>query len=587
MREQPTERPPVGLGRVLRLFVPYRSRLLTVLVLVMGGSLLALIPPFLLRELLDVALPQRRTGLLTVLAAGMLAVVVAGTSLSVLQTYMSAVLGQRVMDDLRNAVYAHLQRMSLAFFTVSRTGELQSRIANDIGAMQATVTGTATSVVSSTTTVVSSLVALLLLSWKLTIISVLTVPVFVWISRRVGSERRELTLKRQQLVGVMSSMIEETLSVSGFLLGRTMGRTRTLENEFAGRSAELSDLSIRSSMAGRWRQSVISIIMAAMPIAIYWTAGYVGSEGGHSVSIGTLIAFTTLQQGLFGPSISLLQTGVAVQSSLALFGRVFEYLDMPVEVAEPAKPVPLGKISGHLRFEQVSFSYATSDPVLEGIDIDIPPGGHLAVVGATGAGKTTLGYLVPRLYDVSGGRITIDGVDIRDLGFSTLASAVGVVSQEIHLFHTTIADNLRFAKPGATDEELVEAAKAAQIHHMIAGLPDGYETLVGERGYRFSGGEKQRLAIARTILRNPPILVLDEATSALDTQTENAIQKALDALSAGRTTITIAHRLSTIRAADQIIVLDSGRIVERGTHEALIDRRGRYAKLAAAGPGIV
>jgi len=568
----------VSLRRIVRLFAPYRVRLAAVFALIVMSASVSLVPPFLLREILDVALPHSRAGLLTVLAAGMLVLVMASNAIGVLQSYLSLTVGQDVMNDLRNAVYAHLQRMSLAFFTRTRTGEVQSRIANDIGSMGSTVTTVATTIVGSVTTVGGSLAAMIVLNWRLTIVSLLMLPVFAWISRRVGNERRAITLQRQQQLALMSTLVEESLSVSGFILGRVLGRSGTLNDEFAAQSQTLTGLTVRSAMAGRWRQSSIQIIMAAMPITIYWVAGITAGHGRLSISIGTLVAFTTLQQGLFSPSVQLLQAGIAVQSSLALFERVFDYLDLPIDIPEPARPVPLPSARGHVRFEQVDFSYG-DEQILHGIDIDLPPGGHLAVVGATGAGKTTLGYLVSRLYEVTAGRVTIDGIDVRDLAFTTLAAAVGVVSQDTHLFHTTIAGNLRFARPDATEAELIAAATDAQIHDLITSLPDGYDTIVGERGYRFSGGEKQRLAIARTMLRSPPVLVLDEATSSLDTQTEHAVQQALDALSAGRTTITIAHRLSTIRNADQIIVLDRGRIMERGTHLDLLARHGHYSRL--------
>jgi ATP-binding cassette, subfamily B, bacterial len=573
----PSKARRAGLGRrVARLFAPYRLRLGTVLGMIVVSAAISMVSPFLLRAVLDTAIPQRDTTLLAWLVGGMIAVAVITGVIGVGQTWLSNLVGQRVMHDLRSQVFRHLQRLSLAFFTRTRTGEIQSRIANDIGGVQNVVTTTATSIASNLTTVIATVIAMFLLDWRLAVFSLALLPVFVGISRRVGRQRKAITKVKQGAMADISSLVQESLSVSGVLLGKTMGRTGELADRFEGESAGLADLEVRSRMAGRWAMATVQTSFAVMPALVYLFAGLSPS----AVSIGTLVAFTTLQTRLFFPVGSLLNVGVELQTSTALFDRVFEYLDLPVDIVPGTRT--LDHPRGDVRYDDVSFTYsAEGDRILDGIDLEIPAGTRTAIVGETGSGKTTLGYLAARLYDPVGGTVSIDGVDVRELRSDALAATVGVVSQETYLFHASVRENLRFAKPSATDEEVEAAARAARIHDVVARLPEGYDTVVGERGFRFSGGEKQRIAIARTILRNPPVLVLDEATSALDVQTERAVEEALEGLAEGRTVIVIAHRLSTVRAADQIVVLDAGRIVERGTHDDLLALGGRYADMVA------
>src|SRR5688572_21152910 len=563
------------LRRIAALFRPYRARLAGVLGLIVLSSALGSVPAFLIKEVFDTALPDRDLRLLNVLVAVMIAIAIVTGVLGVVQTLLSNQVGQRVMHDLRTSVYKHLQRLSLAFFTRTRTGEVQSRLANDIGGVQQVVTSTATSIVSNVTTVLATVVAMFVLDWRLTLFALALLPLFVWLTKRVGDQRRKVAKVRQESMADISSLVQESLSVSGILLGKTMGRAGELATRFENESARLADLEVRSRMTGRWMMASIQTSFAVMPALVYLFAGHYAG----AVSIGTVIAFTTLQARLFFPIGSLLGVGLEVQTSLALFDRVFEYLDQEVDIEPGTKT--LERPRGDVVFDGVWFRYDDAAWTLQDVSFDVPAGSKTALVGETGSGKTTAGYLVARLYDVTRGAVTIDGIDVRELTFESLARAVGVVSQETYLFHASVRDNLRFARPDASDEEVEEAARAAQIHELIAGLPDGYETVVGERGYRFSGGERQRIAIARTILRNPPILVLDEATSALDTQTERLVQSALERLAEGRTTIAIAHRLSTIRAADQIVVLDRGRVAEIGTHTELLAAGGRYAALVS------
>jgi len=569
-------------GRILALFRPYRMRLGAVLALIVVSAGVSMLNPFLLRAALDVGIFKHDSTVLTLTVLGMIGVAIFSAASGVWQTYMSNQVGQRVMHDLRDAVYRRLQRMSLAFFTRTRTGEVQSRIANDIGGLESVLTNTATSIAQNVTTVIAAVVAMFLLDWRLAAISLVFVPPSVWMVRRVGRIRRRITSEQQRRLADMSALVAESLSVSGILLGKTMGRGDDLANRFTGESKDIADLEVRSRMAGRWMMATIQFAFAAQPAIIYWLAGqsFVGS-----ITIGTVVAFTTLQTRLLFPIQSLLGVQADVSASLALFDRIFEYLDLPVEIEEAPSPVTLrpDEVLGNVAFEDVWFRYGSAEEddrwTLRDINLVVPAGTRTAIVGETGAGKTTLGYLVARLYEPQRGRVTIDGVDVRDVSMQSLAATVGVVSQETYLFHASVRENLRFARPEASDEEIEAAARTAHIHDLISSLPEGYDTIVGERGYRFSGGEKQRMAIARTILRNPPVLVLDEATSSLDTQTEAAIQAELETLSHGRTTITIAHRLSTVRDADQIVVLDQGRIVERGTHEHLLEEGGLYAAL--------
>jgi ATP-binding cassette subfamily B protein len=568
-----------NLHRVGRLFRPYWRRLTGLLALIVIAAGLGVVPAFLLKRVLE-AIQENDTRSLSINAGAMIAIAVVTGALGVVQTLVSNQVGQRVMHDLRAAVFRHLQRLSLAFFTRTRTGEVQSRISNDIGGVQNVVTNTATSIASNVTTVAATVVGMFILDWKLALFALALIPVFALLTRRVGNERRRIAKTTQETLADISSQVQESLSVSGILLGKTMGRGAELADRFESDSLRLAELEVRQRMAGRWVMASIQTSFAIMPAAVYWFGGLLLAHGSTAVSVPMLVAFTTLQTRLFFPVGSLLGVGLDVQTSLALFDRIFEYLDQRVDIFEKPDALERGK-PGDVVFDHVWFRYGEHEWTLEDVSFTVDAGTTTALVGETGSGKTTLAYLAARLYDVDRGSVSIGGVDVRDLSFKALSDLVGVVSQETYLFHASIAENLRYAKPDATDEELVAAAEAARIDHVIAALPEGYDTVVGERGYRFSGGEKQRIAIARTILRNPPILVLDEATSSLDTETERLVQEALDRLSEGRTTIAIAHRLSTVRDADQIVVLDRGRVVEIGRHEELLARGGRYALLVS------
>lgn len=578
------EESPVSLRRIGALFAPYRWQITVVVALIVASSAISLANPFLVREVIDRAIPEQNVTLLVWAVVAMLTITVATAVFGVVQTWISTTVGQRIMHNLRTRVFTHLQRQSLGFFTRTRGGEVQSRLTNDIGGMQTVVTSTATSIASNVTTVIGTAIAMAVLSWRLSLLSLIVLPPAIWLTRKVALMRREITAQRQKALADMQTQIEEGLSISGVQLGKTLGAGPALSERFAETSTRLVDLEVRSQLSGRWRMATMSIIFSAIPALLYLAAGLPATSGG--MTIGTLVAFTGLQTTLFRPLMGLLDVGVSVTSSLALFSRIFQYLDLPVEIDDPERPTPMPRerVDGAVRFEDVGFRYENADrDALADVTLDVPAGSSLALVGETGSGKTTLASLVARLHDPTVGRVTIDGVDLRDIRLAELSELVGVVSQETYLLHATIRENLRHARPDASDAEIEAAAQAAQVHELIVSLPDGYDTVVGARGHRFSGGEKQRIAIARTLLRDPRILVLDEATSALDNETERAVQAALDVVSRGRTTITIAHRLSTIRDADQIAVLSHGRVAERGTHEELRALGGRYAALLARG----
>ena len=591
--------------RVARLFKPYRPQVGLVLLSILVTGALGVAPAFLTKAIINRALLPHDLHLLWELVALMIAVPLVSGVIGIGQTYLTTVVGQRVMQDLRNRLYEHLQAMSLRFFTGARTGELQSRLQNDVGGVQNVVTNTVSSILSSVVTVLSTVVAMLLLSWQLTALSFAVVPIFVFLTWRVGRARRALSKSTQESLAELSALTEETLSVSGVLLAKTFDRQRDAVERYREGNRRLAWLNVRQQMVGRSFFALVQTFFSASPALIYLVAGY------SHLSLGTIVAFTTLQTRLLFPIGSLLQTAVEVQSSLALFERIFAYLDLEQDIVDApgARELPKERVRGEVELDDVYFRYdepvqpaaleaqavevdgdgdgdgsrpvAPREWTLEDVRMEIEPGQLAAIVGPSGAGKTTISYLVPRLYDVTRGAVRIDGVDVRQIRLASLAEIVGMVTQETYLFHSSVRANLLYARPDATQEEIEAATRAAAIHDRIIELSEGYDTLVGERGYRMSGGEKQRLAIARVILKDPRILILDEATSALDTTSERLVQHALEPLMEGRTTIAIAHRLSTILAADVIFVIDRGHLVEQGTHEELLGRGGLYAQLYA------
>lgn len=580
-------------ARVVALFRPYLGRIVITGLLVIFGAAIAVIPPLLVQRIFDDALFPLEGGapqlnLLVVLVSVMIGLFLLSAGLGVAQTWFTSTVGNSVTGDLRVRLFEHLQAMELGFFTRTKTGVIQSRLQNDVGGVAGVLTNTVTSILGNVVTVIASLVAMILIDWRLTLIAIVLMPFLVLVQRKVGQVRARIAGETQESLSELSSITQETLSVSGMLLSKSFNRQRTESSRYQRENRNQVVLQVRRAMSGQGFFAVVQVIMASVPAVIYLVSGYLITGGSDAITAGTIVAFTTVQARLLQPLMGLMRVALDLQTSKALFARIFEYLDMVPQIQDAPGAITVAEAPGprgRVEFRDVVFRYpdATADsrPTLQGVSFVAEPGQHVAFVGPSGAGKTTILYLAPRLYEAHDGQVLFGGADVRALTQASIIDDVGIVSQETYLFHATIRENLLYAKPDATEDELIAACTAANIHHIIAGFEHGYDTVVGERGYRLSGGEKQRIAIARVLLKDPPVLLLDEATSALDTVSERVVQEALDEAARGRTTLSIAHRLSTVMAADVIHVLEAGRIVESGTHRELIARGGLYSDLAA------